>query len=75
LLDPRVEANAEEIKVCRQGLIKVCQTIESLALDCSEHLEKQHNQKPNDKPRFFFDNIARQTQEVRLKIEKEEAST
>ena len=56
----------------KTAIIKLCQMIESLALDCSDHLKNQHNQTENDKPRFYFDNIAKQTQELRLELEKKE---
>lgn len=45
-------------------IMKLAQIMYSLALDCSEHLQKQHNQEPNDKPRFYFDNIAKQCEEL-----------
>ena len=60
----------------KEQIKQMLDLIISLALDCSEHLTKQHNQKENDKPRFFFDNIAKQARDLRDEIlgEKEGSS-
>lgn len=43
--------------------------IHSLAVDCSQHLREQHGQdNPNDKPRFYFDNIAQHVFNLRDEI-------
>ena len=57
------------VQITKQQLIHLIDLIMSLAIDCSDHLEDQHNQtNPNDKPRFFFDNIAEQAKDLRNQI-------
>lgn len=56
-------------KSTKQKIDEILSFIESLAIDCSQHLQDQHNQtNPNDKPRFYFDNIAKQAQELRKEV-------
>ena len=57
----------------KKVLWQILQDIEFLATNCSEHLQKQHQQGPNDKPRFYFDNIAKNAIERRKKLDVEEA--
>lgn len=50
----------------KEKIDKILSLLESLAVDCSDHMKNQHGQtNPNDKPRFFFDNIADQARELR----------
>ena len=53
----------------KDDVFKILQFIDSLALDCSQHLKEQHNQNPNDKPRFYFDSIAKQVEDWIKEIE------
>lgn len=48
---------------------KMIQLIASIAIDCSDHLKNQHSQGENSKPRFYFDNIVKQAQDLLAEVE------
>ena len=45
--------------VSKEQIKELITNVYCLALGCSQHLEEQHEQGENDKPRYFFDNIAK----------------
>lgn len=47
--------------VSKKQFKTLVQLLHCIAQDCAEHLKDQHEQGVNDKPRFYFDNIAKQT--------------
>jgi len=60
------------MELSEDQLKKLFALINALALNCSDHMKNEHSQKsPNDKPRYYFDNIAKQTRDLRDEVFRE----